>query len=136
MFFKPLALVPSALARRAIDCLASLVNSISMLSKPNRYCVCLIRALRGSVNIFTNCSSVSVCMAVIIENLPTNSGIKPYLIRSSGLTSCRWLASSSICKSLPKPMPVDFFDLITFSSSVNAPPTMNSMFCVLIFTVC
>ena len=70
-----------------------------------------------------------------MENLPTNSGIMPYLIRSSGLTSARKLLPSLMPTSAPNPIPPTCFLSNCFSRSVKAPPTMNNILRVSISTM-
>ena len=71
---------------------------------------------------------------VTIGILPTNSGIKPYLIKSSGssfLIKSETLFSSLLTTLAPKPIEVSFpLASITLSSPANAPPQINNMFVV------
>ena len=47
---------------------------------------CFVKEFLGSVNILINASSSNCSRVVITGSLPMNSGIKPNLIKSSGLT--------------------------------------------------
>ena len=87
----------------------------------------------GSVKILTIASLLSSCRLETIGSLPTNSGMSPYLIRSSGSTfsniTPRSVCSSDSLTSARKPIP-DLLVLysMTFSNPENAPPHMNSIF--------
>src|SRR5687768_4495870 len=74
----------AALAMAASD---PLVKRSLMPSISNSFWYCFIRALRGLVRISTRASSDSSCSGAITGRRPMNSGIMPYLSRSSGCTS-------------------------------------------------
>ena len=78
---------------------------------PNSRWYCLMSAFLGSVRIWISAPSSSSSSVATTGRRPTNSGIRPYLIRSSGSTSFSRLADRPCCSSrlrtsAPKPMPV------------------------------
>ena len=78
--------VPFFMACAANSRSASGVNARSTPSMKSSLLYCLVRALRVSVNIKTNWSSVSSSSTVTIGRRPTNSGMNPKAIKSSGST--------------------------------------------------
>ena len=114
---------------------ASLVKRRSTSSKDSSFWYCLMIAFLGSVRISTSVSSVRPCMAKMIGILPTNSGIIPYFLMSSTVTSFRMslrLSSESFSSAL-KPIEVCLRRrcLMISSRSGKAPPQINRMFLVL-----
>ncbi len=101
----------------------------------NRRLYCLVNAFLGSTRIFINAASSRDSSVATAGKRPTNSGIKPNLIRSSGSTSRNTSptarASSLLFTSAPNPMP-PFSERrrITLSRPSNAPPQMNRILVV------
>src|SRR3989449_361972 len=83
---KPRAPVFRARALLAIACSACGRTSRSTPSMPNSFWYCLMRAFFGSVSIWISACSSSSSSVATTGSRPTNSGISPYLIRSSGST--------------------------------------------------
>ena len=114
---------------------ASSRKSTSTSSISNSLVNCLVREFLGSVRIWIRASVSSSSSVATTGNRPTNSGINPYLMRSSGSTLRRvspilpfW---SSLRTSAPKPIPLlSDRSLMTLSSPANAPPQMNRMLAV------
>ena len=111
---------------------ASSRNSISQFSISNMRSYCLVSAFFGSTSIFTSCSSSSSSRVATTGRRPTNSGIRPYLIRSSGSTVwIRALAlflSVRLFTSAENPMPAfSERSRMILSRPANAPPQMNRM---------
>ena len=84
---RPRAPVFMSMARRAMASIAAGVNSSSTLSSLNEAWYCLRMALRGSLTMRRSASASSSSSATTIGRRPTNSGMRPYLMRSSG---CSW----------------------------------------------
>src|SRR5438128_2126081 len=107
---KPRAPVFRARALLAIACSACCLISRSTPSMPNSFWYCLMRAFFGSVRIWISACSSSSSSVATTGKRPTNSGISPYLIRSSGSTvrstSLMSLAFFRLRTSAPKPMPL------------------------------
>ena len=87
----------------------------------------------GSVKIVTKASSSSSSRQAVTGSLPINSGINPYLIKSSGLTflivSAALLDSSFLVTDASKPIPFSSERLLMISSSPEkAPPQINNIF--------
>ena len=131
---KPLAPVFLLIAFFAISLKASSLNSSWTFSNSNSLLYCLVSEFFGSFKIFINDFSSKSSSVVTIGILPTNSGIKPYLIKSSGssfLIKSETLLSSLLTTLAPKPIEVSLpLASITLSSPANAPPQINSMFVV------
>src|SRR5258705_233359 len=135
MVRSPRAPVLRCMARCATARRAPSRNSRSALSISNSRRYCLVSALRGSVRIAMSATSSSSSSVATTGRRPTNSGIRPYLMRSSGSTS--WKRSLPCGRSLTlrtlatKPMPLFCvrFAMI-FSRPANAPPQMNRMLVV------
>ena len=112
---------------------ASCRISSSTFSSSNSLPNCLISAFLGSVRMVIKASSSSSSSVAIIGMRPTNSGISPYLIKSSGSRSGRnsliRASFEMLLMSAPKPIP-DFSERcwMTFSSPENAPPQINNTF--------
>ena len=96
---------------------------------------CLVMALRGSTRMRISASSSSSSSTAATGRRPTNSGMRPYLMRSSGSTPCSTLLASRlslVLSSAEKPMPpFSERSRITLSRPENAPPQMNRMLRVL-----
>ena len=128
-------MAPSAAASRA-----SLVKTNSTRSSCKNFWYCRIMAFLGSVKIRIKASLSRLSNETATGRRPTNSGIKPYLIKSEGSTSCNnWLMvfiSVLLWISAAKPIP-DFSERsrITFSKPANAPPQINKIFLVFIWTI-
>ena len=136
---KPRAPVLRASAFFAMALSACGLASSSTPSMLNSFWYCLIRAFLGSVRICMSAFSSSSSRVATTGKRPTNSGIRPNLMRSSGSTP---LSTSLIAlplvrlrTSAPKPIP-DFSERprMIFSSPSNAPPQMNRMFVVSTWT--
>src|SRR6266704_2028860 len=132
---RPRAPVFRARAFVAIACSACGRTSRSTPSMPKSFWYCLIRAFFGSVSIWIKACSSSSTSVATTGSRPTNSGISPYLMRSSGSTvrriSLMSLPFFRLLTSAPKPMPLFSERLrMIFSRPSNAPPQMNSMFVV------
>ena len=95
MLRSPRAPVFRSSALRAIARMASSSISSSTPSMARSFLYCLIRALRGFVMMSTSASSVSCSSVTTTGSLPTNSGMSPYLSRSSGSSRRRPSASRS-----------------------------------------
>ena len=95
---------------------------------------CLTSAFFGSTRMRTRSSSDSSFSDVMTGMRPTNSGIMPYLFKSSGSTFFRSSASDSFLEagsSLAKPRDVVPTRWATMSARpTKAPPRMNRMFVV------
>ena len=109
------------------------ISSTPSISKSLRYC--FVSAFFGSIRICTRASSSSSSSVATTGKRPTNSGINPKRIRSSGSTSSSnspMLCSCSlVLTSATKPMPT--FDerlRMIFSRPANAPPQINRMLLV------
>ena len=98
---KARAPVPFCIAWAANSRKASGVNSSSTPSMASSLLYCLISAFLVSVRIETNWSSVSSSSTVVIGSRPTNSGMKPKAIKSSGSTNCSTLSRSIAAEPLP-----------------------------------
>ena len=134
---RPRAPVPRRIAWSATASSASAVNSSSTPSISNSRVYCLTRAFFGSDRIVTNDSLSRFVTEATTGRRPMNSGIRPNLIRSSGMTSAKWsrVSMSALeCTSAPKPMPrLPIRSETIFSSPANAPATMNSTLVVSIW---
>ena len=136
--------VPFLCACVASSFRASALNSRSTPSMAISLVYCLVSAFFGSVKIETNCSSVNCCSTVTTGKRPTNSGMKPKEIKSSGSMYCRtsWRLTSAIFwlfSTAPKPITrLPSRRCTIFSSPTNAPPQMNRMPLVLtrIYSCC
>ncbi|COX20445.1 Uncharacterised protein [Mycobacterium tuberculosis] len=105
---RPRAPVPRWIAWSAIASSASSVNSNSTPSISNSRMYCLTKAFFGSDRILTNDSLSRLVTEATTGRRPMNSGIRPNLIRSSGITSAKWsVVSISALErtSAPKPRP-------------------------------
>ena len=114
---------------------ASVRISRSAPSIEKIFLYCFTREFFGSIRICINASSLSSSNVANTGRRPTNSGIKPNLIKSSGSTLFKTrLASFAIflgLTSAPKPMPLlSERSLMIFSNPSNAPPQMNRMLLV------
>jgi hypothetical protein len=94
----------------------------------NSFLNCLVMAFFGSVRILTSAASSSSSSVATTGRRPTNSGIRPNLIRSSGSTSASSLPISALRSLLltlaPKPMPPASVlrCWMILSRPANAPP--------------
>ena len=127
---------PRAPVFRSIAFFATATNASSRISSStpsssNNFPYCLLSAFFGCVRMVTSASSSSSSRMATTGKRPTNSGIRPYLTRSSGsrFLRNRLIESCSVLLfiSAPKPIP-DFSErsCITFSRPENAPPQINS----------
>src|SRR5712692_9495470 len=120
----PRAPVFRAKALLAIACSACCLTSRSTPSMPNSFWYCLMRAFFGSVRIWISACSSSSSSVATTGKRPTNSGISPYLIRSSGSTvrstSLMSLALFRLRTSAPKPMPL-FSERLLHALARNVP---------------
>ena len=127
---RPLAPVFLAIACFAISTKASSLKSMSTLSRLNKYLYCSTSAFLGSLRILTSADSSSSWRLDMTGSLPTNSGIKPNLIRSSGssLSTMSDFVALVSFTSAPKPIPdLSVLLLITSSIPAKAPPQMNKI---------
>ena len=132
---KPRAPVLRSIALREMARSASSRNSMSHPSISNSLVYCLVMAFLGSVRMRTNCSSSSSSSVATTGRRPTNSGINPYLIRSSGSTALSnspiFFLSFLLFTSAAKPMPpCSERARTTLSRPENAPPQINRMLAV------
>src|SRR5580704_15218523 len=137
---KPRAPTLRAMACRAMARRASSLNFRRTFSNSNRRWYCLIMAFLGRVRISMRANSSRSSNIPTTGRRPTNSGIRPNLIKSSGWISLsssklrlRETAASSFSASSPVRKPSDFFPTrlpIIFSRPTNAPPQMNRMLVV------
>ena len=106
---KPLAPVFLCMANFAIVCKASGRNSSSHFSIAKSFWYCLVNAFLGSIRILTRALWFNSLRDATTGILPTNSGIRPYWIRSSGSISRKispiLLVSDMALTSAIKPMP-------------------------------
>ena len=84
----PLAPVLLLNAFSAIESNAPLPNSKLTLSSSNIFSYCLISAFLGSVKTLTKDFLSISSREAMTGNLPTSSGIMPYLIKSLGSVFC------------------------------------------------
>ena len=122
------------LARRSRAARRSRISS-STPSMRNIFWYCLISAFFGSTRIWISAASSSSSSVATTGSRPTNSGIRPNLIRSSGSvsrsSSRHVLAVVRARTSAPKPMPVFAVRWrMIFSRPSNAPPQTNRMLVV------
>src|SRR5262245_21351763 len=134
---RPRAPVARRIAWSAIALNESSVNSSSTPSNSKNLRYCLTSAFFGLVRMSTNASLSRLWTLVMTGRRPTNSGISPYLRRSSG-SPCPRIAprsfSSTRRTSAPNPIPREPIRLSTiFSRPANAPPQMNSTLVVSIW---
>ena len=129
MVLKPLAPVLLSNAFSAIDSRAPSPNSKLTLSSSNIFSYCLTSEFLGSVKTLTRDFLSISSSEAMTGNLPTSSGMMPYLIKSLGsvfweLISLFFLIDWSLLN--PKTF---WFDLalIIFSMPSNAPAQINSM---------
>mmetsp|Transcript_9916 Transcript_9916/g.34569 ORF Transcript_9916/g.34569 Transcript_9916/m.34569 type:complete len:308 (+) Transcript_9916:1594-2517(+) len=127
----PLAPVPCARTFRASAMSAPRVKCSSVLSMRNCCLNCLVMAFLGSVSTATRSSSVSSLRVASTGNRPTNSGIRPCLMRSvlSTLSSASLSGLASLAHTFsPKPMePTLAREATVLSSPTKAPPHMKRM---------
>ena len=94
-----------------------------------------MKLLLTDVNTLINSCLFNFSTLIVVVNLPMNSGIIPYLTRSSGLTSLKCPSDLSLSSDPnPKEEPVVLL-LITSSNPPNAPPAIKSIFFVSISTI-
>ena len=128
-----------SIAMCAIARTASSSNVSSTPSRPSSFWYCLHNAFFGSVRIRTSASSSSASSVTVIGRRPTNSGIRPNFVKSSGRSffSASVLPSGVLLvSSAPKPrffLPVRLSIIGTMPS--NAPPQMKRMFVVSIWII-
>src|SRR5678815_370285 len=127
---RPRAPVPRLSASLAMAATASSVNLSRTFSRSKYFWYCLMIAFFGSLRIRTRAGSSRSCRVAMTGRRPTNSGMRPYLSRSSG-----WIMasrsptrrSSRLLISAPKPMPErPTRDSMILSRPTNAPPQMKS----------
>ena len=115
---------------------ASSVNVSLILSNSKIRWYCFINAFFGSFNILSNASLSSSLVCVMTGKRPMISGINPNFFKSIGLSF--FIESSSvvfILTSILYPMTCLLHLALTIlSNPTNAPPHMNNIFFVLIFT--
>ena len=132
MVRRPRAPVLRCIALRAMARSASSRNSSSAPSMSKSRLYCLVNAFFGSWRMDIRASSSSSSRVATTGRRPTNSGMRPNLMRSSGSTSRKrsvpFGRSSLVRTSEVKPMPPFWVRCrITFSRPANAPPTMKRM---------
>ena len=128
---RPLAPVFFLIASFAIEARLSSVKVSFTPSILKSSTNCLTREFLGSVRTLIRAFSSSSLSEAIIGSLPTNSGIIPYLTRSSDSTLLYSSeSSSSACSSLTSALkPIPTFAAVRFlmilSRPENAPPQMK-----------
>ena len=131
---KPLAPVFRSSAFSAIALIAFSVNFNLIFSNSNSFLYCFTKAFFGSVITFISASISSSLSVATAENRPTNSGIKPYLSRSSGwIFSRKSSSSSSIFETIFCSNPRLFLPIRLRTISLrptNAPPHTNNILVV------
>ena len=134
MALRPLAPVFLSTAFFAIVLIASSVNLSSTPSNSNNFLYCLINAFFGSVKILSNAFSSRKSSETVTGTLPINSGIKPNLVRSSGITclnnSSSLLSVFSIIWELNPIEPLSNLRSIIFPRPSKAPPHINKILVV------
>src|SRR5512135_3326296 len=133
----PRAPVPRRIAWSAIASSASPEKSRSTASSSNSRLYWRTSAFLGSVRMRMSASRSRLDTLVITGSRPTNSGIMPYLSRSSGMTSAKTSVSRTSflpCRTARKPMAfLPIRPSMMRSSPAKAPPTMNRTFVVSIW---
>ena len=103
----------------------------------NSLVYCFTSAFFGWDRICTSESLSRLVTDATTGRRPMNSGIRPNLIRSSGMTSAKWSwvsISALECTSAPNPSPrLPTRSETIFSRPANAPATMNSTLVVSIW---
>ena len=134
---KPLAPVLRSRDFFATSSSASSSKSSSTPSSSNNLWYCLVSEFFGSFRILISAFSSSASRVTTTGTRPINSGIRPNLIKSSGITSFRispTFLSSLTETSAPKPMDlVSCLDSMIFSIPSKAPPQINRIFVVSIW---
>ena len=131
MDLRPRAPVLRSIALRAMAFRASSRNSSSTSSRANNAAYCLVSAFFGSFRIWMRAASSSSVRVATTGRRPMNSGMRPYLIRSSGSTLAKFSLKVALAfldlTSAPKPMPVPLTERcsITLSRPAKAPPQMK-----------
>src|SRR5262245_23924737 len=128
----PRAPVLRSIALRATTPRPSSAKVRSMFSILNNRWYCFTNAFLGSVRIFFSEVSSRFSSVTTTGRRPTNSGIRPYLIRSSGSTwrkisPLRRSSGANTCAAKPIEVERPRAEMI-FSSPEKAPPRMNRMF--------
>src|SRR6059058_1752118 len=88
---RPRAPILRSSADSAIASSASSVKRSFTFSYSNSFMYCRVIALRGCVRIWMSAALSSSCSVPMTGSRPTNSGMRPYLIRSDG-SSCSSVA--------------------------------------------
>jgi len=137
MLRSPRAPVSRSDARSAAASSASWVKTSSTPSRRNICSNWRTSEFLGSVRIRTSAVRSSGSTTVITGRRPTNSGIRPNFIRSSGAIRCSRavVEASFLAFRAPKPNAprTSTRSAITFSMPSNVPPQMNRMFIVSIW---
>ncbi len=132
MDLRPLAPVFLLIAFFAISDKASSLNSSLTFSNSKSLLYCFSKEFFGSFKILIKDFSFRSCSVAITGILPTNSGIRPYFIRSSGsnfLIRSERVLSSLLLTFAPKPIEVPLPLLsIILSRPAKAPPHINKIF--------
>ena len=131
---RPRAPVLCVSASFAMRCSASSSKDRRTPSRSKSFWNCLTNAFFGSVRMRTSAASSSEFSVTTTGRRPINSGIRPFFMRSSGMT----LLSDSPTETrfferTSAPNPICFFprrDSMISSMPSNAPPQMNRMFVV------
>src|SRR6267154_1904432 len=95
---RPRAPILRSSADSAIASRASSVKRSFTFSYSNSFMYCRVMALRGCVRIWMRAGLSSSCSVPTTGSRPTNSGMRPYLIRSCG-SSCSSVAPMSRARS-------------------------------------
>ena len=126
----PRAPVPRFIASRATAATASSVNLSRTFSRSKYFWYCFTMAFFGSLRIRTRAGSSRSWSVATTGRRPTNSGMSPYLRRSSGwaiASRSPMRRSSRLLISAPKPIAVLPTRPSTMRSSpTKAPPQRNS----------
>ena len=134
MDLKPLAPVLRSRDFLATSSSASSLNSRSTPSSSNNLWYCLVSEFFGSFRIRISAFSSSPSRVTTIGTRPINSGIRPYLIKSSGITSFRTSPMfRSFFTATSAPNPIDLVSLrasMVFSIPSKAPPQINRILVV------
>src|ERR1035437_5681334 len=137
MIFSPRAPTFRAIASSATASRASSVKRSATFSKSSKVWYCLMREFFGSLRIDTRDARSRSCSVATTGTRPTNSGIIPNLIMSSGWPFSRSSpARRSFFEASFAPNPIAFSERrrpMISSRPTNAPPQMKRMFVVSIW---
>ncbi len=112
------------------------MNTSSTLSSERNFWNWRVTAFLGSIRTRTRSSAVNGDSVTMTGRRPMNSGIRPNLSRSSGISRSIILARSALDIAPSEPNPIERLPTRSstiFSRPSNAPPQMNRMFVVSIW---